>query len=337
LNPELIEALRQIEREKGIQAETLINAIEAALLSAYHKNYGTTHEARVEMDRETGAIRVFSISTDEKGETVEEEVTPENFGRIAAQTAKQVILQRIREAERDMMFEEYHEKVGDVVTGIVQQSDQRYTLVDLGKVEALLPTSEQIQGEKYEHGDRIKTYIVEVRKTNKGPQILVSRTHPGLIKRLFELEVPEIEDKYVEIKAVSREPGYRSKIAVYSKDRNIDPVGACVGSKGSRVRMIVNELKGEKIDIVPWDEDPKVFVANALAPAKVKEVRVNLEDESAEVIVPDNQLSLAIGKEGQNARLAAKLTGLRIDIKSESQYKEEIQSKGEKDGIIEEA
>lgn len=337
MNPELIEALRQIEREKGIQAETLINAIEAALLSAYHKNYGTTHEARVEMDRETGAIRVFSISTDEKGETVEEEVTPENFGRIAAQTAKQVILQRIREAERDMMFEEYHEKVGDVVTGIVQQSDQRYTLVDLGKVEALLPTSEQIQGEKYEHGDRIKTYIVEVRKTNKGPQILVSRTHPGLIKRLFELEVPEIEDKYVEIKAVSREPGYRSKIAVYSKDRNIDPVGACVGSKGSRVRMIVNELKGEKIDIVPWDEDPKVFVANALAPAKVKEVRVNLEDESAEVIVPDNQLSLAIGKEGQNARLAAKLTGLRIDIKSESQYKEEIQSKGEKDGIIEEA
>ncbi len=316
---ELIEALYQLEREKGIQADTLIEALEVALLSAYHKNYGTAHNARVEMDRESGAIRVYSIETDENNEVVEREITPDNFGRIAAQTAKQVILQRIKEAERDMMFEEYHEKVGDVVTGIVQQSDQRYTLVDLGKVEALLPVSEQIPGERYEHGTRIKIYIVEVRKTNKGPQIMVSRTHPGLIKRLFELEVPEIAEGYVQIKAVSREPGYRSKIAVHSVDKNIDPVGACVGSKGSRVRMVVNELKGEKIDIVPWDEDPRVFVANALAPASIKEVKVDLEEESAQVIVPDNQLSLAIGKEGQNARLAAKLTGLRIDIKSESQ------------------
>jgi transcription termination/antitermination protein NusA len=221
------------------------------------------------------------------------------------------------------MFEEYREKTGDIVTGIVQQSDQRYTLVDLGKVEALLPLSEQIQGERYKHGMRIKVYIVEVRKTSKGPQILVSRTHPGLLKRLFELEVPEIAEGYVEIKAVAREPGHRSKIAVVSHDRNIDPVGACVGARGSRVRMVVNELKGEKVDIVPWKEDPGEFVSNALSPAKVKEVGVYPEEELSEVIVPDSQLSLAIGKEGQNARLAAKLTGWRIDIKSESQARDE--------------
>jgi N utilization substance protein A len=336
LNVELIEALRQIEREKGITAEALIEALENALVSAYHRNYGEDHDARVEIDRETGEIRVFKLDLDEEGTVVaEEEVTPENFGRIAAQTAKQVILQRIKEAERDLMFDEYHEKVGDIVTGIVQQSDQRFTLVDLGKVEALLPNSEQMPMERYDHGARVKVYIVEVRKTNKGPQILVSRTHPGLIKRLFELEVPEIDDGYVEIKAVAREPGHRSKIAVHSTDRNIDPVGACVGSKGNRVRMVVNELRGEKIDIVPWSEDPKVFVSNALAPARVKEVIIDPVDESAVVIVPDNQLSLAIGKEGQNARLAARLTSLRIDIKSESQlYK---QREAEEEEVLEEA
>ncbi len=321
MNVELIEALHQIEREKGIKAETLIEALEVALASAYHRNYGEDHEARVEMDRETGEIKVFKQDLDEEGNVIaEEEATPENFGRIAAQTAKHVILQRIKDAERDLMFDEYHEKVGDIVTGIVQQSDNRFTLVDLGKVEALLPNSEQMPGERYEHGARVKVYIVEVRKTSKGPQILVSRAHPGLIKRLFELEVPEIGDGFVEIKAVAREPGHRSKIAVHSLDRNIDPVGACVGSKGNRVRMVVNELRGEKVDIVPWSEDPKAFVSNALAPARVNQVIVDPVDESAVVVVPDNQLSLAIGKEGQNARLAARLTSLRIDIKSEAQF-----------------
>jgi len=329
LNVEWLEALRQIEREKGIDAETVIRALEAALLSAYKKNYTTEEEARVEVNRETGSIHVYAehvyaeIEDEGSGETREEEVTPSNFGRIAAQTAKQVILQRIREAERDLMFEEYREKAGDIVTGIVQQSDQRYTLVDLGKVEALLPVSEQMPGERYRHGMRIKVYIVEVRKTSKGPQILVSRTHPGLLKCLFELEVPEIAEGYVEIKAVAREPGRRSKIAVVSHDRNIDPVGACVGARGSRVRMVVNELKGEKVDIIPWKEDSREFVSNALSPARVKEVYVFPEEELSEVIVPDSQLSLAIGKEGQNARLAAKLTGWRIDIKSESQANNE--------------
>lgn len=324
LNLEWLEALRQIEREKGIDAETIIQALEAALLSAYKKNYTTEEEARVEVNRETGSIHVYAEITDgETGEVKEEEVTPRNFGRIAAQTAKQVILQRIREAERDIMFDEYHEKAGDIVTGIVQQSDSRYALVDLGKVEAILPVSEQMPGERYRHGTRLKVYIVEVRKSSKGPQIVVSRTHPGLLKRLFELEVPEIADGYVEIKAVAREPGHRSKIAVHSHDRNVDPVGACVGARGSRVRMVVNELRGEKVDIVPWKEDPADFVSNALSPAKVKEVRVYPEEELAEVVVPDSQLSLAIGKEGQNARLAAKLTGLRIDIRSESQLRDE--------------
>lgn len=324
MNQEWLEALRQIEREKGIDAETIIQALEAALLSAYKKNYTTEEEARVEVNRETGSIHVYAeIEDEESGETQEEEVTPRNFGRIAAQTAKQVILQRIREAERDLMFEEYREKAGDIVTGIVQQSDQRYTLVDLGKVEALLPVSEQMYGERCKHGMRIKVYIVEVRKTSKGPQILVSRSHPGLLKRLFELEVPEIAEGYVEIKAVAREPGHRSKIAVVSHDRNIDPVGACVGARGSRVRMVVNELRGEKVDIIPWNEDPQEYVSNALSPAKVKEVFVYPDEDLSEVIVPDSQLSLAIGKEGQNARLAAKLTGWRIDIKSESQARDE--------------
>ncbi len=322
-------ALRQIEREKGIKAETMLEALEAALLAAYRKNYDVEFDARVEINPE-GGIHVFARHTDEAtGEVTEEEVTPKDFGRIAAQTAKQVIFQRMREAERDIMFDEYHERVGDIVTGIVQQSDHRYTLVDLGKVEALLPASEQIHGERYDHGARIKVFIVEVRKTNKGPQILVSRTHPGLLKRLFELEVPEIAEGYVEIKAVAREPGQRSKIAVVSHEKNIDPVGACVGAKGSRVRMVVNELRGEKVDIVPWSEDPVQFVMSALSPARVKDVIINEEEETAEVIVPDSMLSLAIGKEGQNARLAAKLTGWRIDIKSETQEAREAQGEEE--------
>jgi N utilization substance protein A len=321
----LMDALKQIELEKGLAMDTVLDALKDALLTAYKKNYGDldeTREARIDIDEVTGDIRVFEDIENEEGEMEEVEVTPENFGRIAAQTAKQVIIQRIREAERELMFDEYHGREGDIVTGIVQQSDQRYTLIDLGKVEALLPPSEQVRGERYEHGARLKTYIVDVRRTTKGPQIMVSRTHPGLLKRLFELEVPEIYDGLVEIKAVAREGGQRSKVAVVSNDENVDPVGACVGAKGSRVRMIVSELRGEKVDIVEWKEDPAEFVANAISPAKVKEVIVDPENLTAEVIVPDNQLSLAIGKEGQNARLAAKLTGWRIDILSESQAME---------------
>src|SRR5205814_3384330 len=249
--------------------------------------------------------------------------TPKDFGRIAAQTAKQVILQRIREVERDQKYEDYAGREGEIVTGIIQQSDNRYTLLDLGKVEALLPQAEQVPYEKYNPGDRVKAYIVEVRKTTKGPQIVVSRTHPGLIKRLFELEVPEISSGVVEIKAAAREPGHRTKIAVWSNDANVDPVGACVGARGARVRMVTNELRGEKVDIVPFSEDPAEFVLRALQPAKVKEVRLDEETGTAEVIVPDYQLSLAIGKEGQNARLAARLTGWRVDIKSETQLAEE--------------
>jgi N utilization substance protein A len=328
MNPELIEALRQIEREKRIDPETVLEALKAALVSAYKRNYGSTPNVRVDIHPETGEIKVFSIRViqekeGEEPEVEEVEVTPKNFGRIAAQTAKQVILQRIREAEREMMYEEYVGREGDIVTGIVQQNDQRYTLVNLGRVEALLPPTEQVGTERYDHGTRLKTYIVEVRRTTKEPQIIVSRTHPGLLKRLFELEVPEIYDGFVEIKSVAREPGYRSKIAVISRDESIDPVGACVGPKGSRVRMVVAELRGEKIDVVQYNDDPSVFVANALSPARVKDVAVKEEEHTAEVIVPDDQLSLAIGKEGQNARLAAKLTGWRIDIKSDSQGQKE--------------
>ena len=330
MNGELIAALRQLEREKQIEPATILEALEQALVSAYKRNYGEK-EIRVEVNPETGQIRVFEQEVEEvDGERrvlQETEVTPSNFGRIAAQTAKQVILQRIREAERDKLYEEYADREGDIVTGIVEQSDHRYTLVNLGRVEALLPPSEQVHGERYDHGRRLKCYIVEVRKTTKEPSIVVSRTHPGLLRRLFELEVPEIYEGYVEIKAVAREPGHRSKIAVASRDPSIDPVGACVGPRGSRVRMVVDELKGEKIDVIQWSDDPATLVANALSPAKVKEVVIDEEEHTAEVIVPDNQLSLAIGKEGQNARLAAKLTGWRIDIKSETQAAEEEEAK----------
>src|SRR3989304_5920374 len=326
MNLELIEALKQIEREKKIDAAKIIEALEGALLAAYRRNYGPSPDTRVEINPETGEMKVFSQQEiQEKGketQVTEVEVTLSNFGRIAAQTAKQVILQRIREAERETMFQEYSGREGDIVTGIVQQSDQRYTLVNLGTVEALLPITEQVPTERYDHGTRLKAYIVEVRRTTKEPQIIVSRSHPGLLRRLFELEVPEIYDGFVEIKSVAREPGYRSKIAVASRESGVDPVGACVGPKGSRVRMVVSELRGEKIDVVQYNDDAKAYVANAPSPAKVKEVVVNENEHTATVIVPDHQLSLAIGKEGQNARLAAKLTGWRIDIKSETQLKE---------------
>lgn len=328
MSGELIEVLRQIEREKNIDPNKILEALKVALASSYKKNYAPSEEdIRVEIDEETGAIQVFSRVVDEtkkgKPKIIEKEVTPKDFGRIAAQTAKQVILQRLREAERELMYDEYAGKEGDIVTGIVEQSDHRYTLVNLGRVEALLSPAEQSPNERYEHGTRLKAYIIKVQRTTKDPQVLISRTHPGLLRRLFELEVPEIYDGIVEIKSVAREPGYRSKIAVASRDDNVDPVGSCVGPKGSRVRMVVSELKGEKIDVVKWDENPVLFVANALSPAKVKEVRVNLDERTTEVIVPNDQLSLAIGKEGQNVRLAAKLTGWRIDIKNEAQDAEE--------------
>src|SRR5687768_14972573 len=323
-NFEFIEALNLIAREKGIGVDTLLDALANALVAAYKRMPTAAEEAVVTVDPDTGEIRVYGQELDEDGNVVREwDDTPDDFGRIAAQTAKQVILQRIREAERDQKYEEYAGREGDIVTGIIQQNDQRYTLLDLGRVEALLPQAEQVPYERYEHGARLKAYIVEVRKTTKGPQIVVSRTHPGLIKQLFVLEVPEIADGVVELKAVAREPGHRTKIAVWSNDHNVDPVGACVGARGARVRMVVNELRGEKIDIVPFSEEPADLVMKALSPAKVKEVRLDDETGTAEVIVPDYQLSLAIGKEGQNARLAARLTGWRVDIKSETQLAEE--------------
>jgi len=345
-NQELIRAVRQLEEEKGLSTDVLVEAIEAALLSAYKKNFGqAAQNIRVELDRETGEQHVYSVRTivEEVGDPntevplaearqwdpdsqvadiVEVEVTPKDFGRIAAQTAKQVIVQRIREAERDMVYREFRDREGDIVTGTVQRVERRNVYMDLGRIEAVLPPTEQVPREGYRQNDRVKAYVVEVKQGNRGPQIVVSRTHPGLLKRLFELEVPEIYEGIVEIKAIAREAGARSKVGVISRDRNVDAVGACVGPKGTRVQSIVDELRGEKIDIVPWSADQAAFVASALSPAKVIRVEINEETKTALVIVPDNQLSLAIGKEGQNARLAAKLTGWRIDIKSESQIKE---------------
>ncbi|MCZ7530687.1 MAG: transcription termination factor NusA [Acidimicrobiia bacterium] len=330
MNTEMMEALHNIESERGISVEILLEGLANALVTAYKRMPNAAEEALVEIDVETGEIGVVAQELDEDGNVVREwDDTPDDFGRIAAQTAKQVILQTIREAERDMKFEEYSGREGDIVTGIIQQTDQRYTLLDLGRVEALLPQAEQVQNERYEHGSRLKAYIVEVRKTAKGPQIVVSRTHPGLIKRLFELEVPEIVDGVVDIKAIAREPGHRTKISVASNDSNVDPVGACVGARGSRVRMVVNEVRGEKVDIVPYSEGPEDFVMKALQPARVREVRVDESTGNATVIVPDFQLSLAIGKEGQNVRLAGRLTGWRVDIKSETQLAEEEAGGGE--------
>jgi N utilization substance protein A len=323
-NFEFLDALAQIARDRGISVETLLDALANALVAAYKRRPGAAEEAVVTIDPESGEIRVYGQELDEDGNVVREwDDTPHDFGRIAAQTAKQVVLQRIREAERDLKYEEYAGREGDIVTGIVQQTDNRYTLLDLGKVEALLPQAEQVPYERYEHGSRLKAYIVEVRKTTKGPQIVVSRSHPGLVKRLFELEVPEISSGVVEIRAAAREPGHRTKIAVWSNDPNVDPVGACVGARGSRVRMVTNELRGERIDVVPFADDPVDFIQAALQPARVREVRLDEETGTATVVVSDYQLSLAIGKEGQNARLAARLTGWRVDVKSETQLVEE--------------
>jgi N utilization substance protein A len=363
---EIIELVHELERDRGIEGDTLIAALEDALLAAYKKTPGASRHAVVELDGE-GDFRVFSIElppdieerlleearervlteleaaeaengershvlvTDEDldidwsevpdGQVKRADVTPENFGRIAAQTAKQVITQRIREAERQIMYDEYVDRVTEVVTGIVQQAgDRNNVLVDLGKVEALLPRSEQVDGERYEQGSRIKAVITEVRSGTKGPQVILSRRDPELIRTLFELEVPEIADGLVEIRAVAREPGYRSKIAVESHAQGVDPVGACVGPRGSRVRMVVSELRGEKIDIIPWNPEPARFVAKALSPARVREVYLDDDAKEATVVTPDDQLALAIGKEGMNARLAARLTGWKVDIKSDTEF-----------------
>ncbi|WP_088033782.1 transcription termination factor NusA [Evansella clarkii] len=345
MNSEFMDALTSIEKDKGIDKEVILEAIEQALITGYKRNFNSAQNVRVDIDRDNGSIRVFArkevveevfdsrleISLEaakainpqyEVDDVVEIEVTPRDFGRIAAQTAKQVVTQRVREAERGIIYSDFIDREEYIITGIVQRQDHRFIYVDLGRVEALMPLSEQMPNETYRHNDRIKAFITKVEKTTKGPQIMISRTHPGLLKRLFELEVPEIYDGTVEIKSVSREAGDRSKIAVHAEDTEVDPVGSCVGPKGQRVQTIVNELKGEKIDIVRWSEDPKVYVANALSPSKVLQVTVSEEEKMTQVVVPDYQLSLAIGKRGQNARLAAKLTGWKIDIKSQTDAEE---------------
>lgn len=351
MNGELIRALEQLEEERGISKAVLLEAVESALVSAYKKNFGGTGQnVRVEVDPKTGEVRVFSVKTvvekvqdpatelsleemrkedptAEVGDVVEEEITPRDFGRIAAQAAKQVVVQRIREAEREMVKREFEEREKQVVTGTVHRVEKGTVYVDLGRIEGVLSKTEQIPRESYRQGERIKVYVMEVRDTPRGPQIHVSRAHPGLVRALFEQEVPEIREGIVVIQNVAREPGARTKIAVYSRDRNVDPVGACVGPKGTRVQAVVDELRGEKVDIVPWSPDPAQFVASALQPAKVVRVDIDPDTKTARVTVPDNQLSLAIGREGQNARLAAKLTGWRIDIKSESQVREQEAAK----------
>lgn len=321
-NLDMSEAIKMLANEKNISVDALLHVLADALVLAYKRRQGAAPEVEVSIDPQTMEFSFTAYDVNEDGEWVNpRDDTPrrDEMGRIAAQTFRQVMSQKIREAERDRKFEEYANREGDIVTGIIQQADDRYTLLDLGRVESLLPKAEQVSFERPTPGDRVKAYIVEVRKTAKGPQIVVSRTHPGLIKRLFELEVPEIADGIVEIKGCAREPGHRTKIAVWSNDHNVDPVGACVGARGGRVRMVVNELRGEKIDIVPFSEDLADFVAKALSPAKVTQVIISDDATQADVIVPDNQLSLAIGKEGQNARLAARLTGVRIDIRGETE------------------
>ena len=340
MKSDFITAINQLCSEKGVSKDVVLQAVEAALISAYKRNFGGpgTQKVAVRLDPQTGQARVFiekqvvegvkderaemtlsqARATNPKaqlGDLVEIETTPNNFGRIAAQTAKQVVLQRLREAERDMIFEEYAEREGDIVTGIVHRIEPKALILDLGKAEATLPSSEQVPSERYHLNQRLKVYVVEVERSHRGPQITVSRTHRSLVKRLFELEVPEIYNGIVEIKAIAREPGSRSKVAVHARQEGVDPVGACVGMRGVRIQNIVNELGSEKIDVVLWHSEPTVYIANALSPAQVIGVEISEPDKTATVMVPERQLSLAIGKEGQNARLAAKLTGWRIDIK----------------------
>ena len=348
MNKEFFEALEELSIEKGINKNYILDAIETALLTAYKRNFNSQENVKIVIDEEKASIKVYSLrevveevfdpaieielsdarKIDKKanlGDIVEVEITPANFGRISAQTAKQVIVQKLREAEREIVFSEYSDRQGEIVSGIVQKVDKNIVIVDLGRIEGIMTLNEQIPGEVYNVNDKIKAYVVEVQKNSKGiPQMIISRTHPGFVRRLFELEIPEIYEGLIEIKNIVREPGSRTKIAVYAKDMNIDPVGSCVGPRGIRIQNILNELKDEKIDVVEWSEDPVQYIASALSPATVLAVDIDEENMSSKVVVPDNQLSLAIGKDGQNARLSAKLTGWKIDIKSETQIKGEV-------------
>ena len=352
-NKELILALEELEKEKGIKKEYILESIETALVTAYKRNFDSLENVRVDIDKKTGATHIYSIkdvvknANDEvteislkdaqkinkdlqEGDTVEVEIVPRDFGRIAAQTAKQVIVQKLREVERDIIFNEYTERKGEIVSGIIQKADKNIVVVDLGRIEGIMLAKEQIPTEKYRVNDKIKAYILKVEKGLKGaPQVMLSRSNPDFVRKLLEFEIPEIYEGLIEIKSVSRDPGSRSKVAVYSPDPNIDPVGSCVGNKGVRIQNVINELNGEKIDVIEWDEDPSIYIASALLPAQILAVDINEKDKFAEVIVPDNQLSLAIGKSGQNARLAAKLTNWKIDIKSESQFREILEKQQE--------
>ena len=345
-NKELILALEDLEKEKGIKKEYLLESIETALLTAYKRNFDALDNVKVVMDPQTGATHVYSIkevvenakdnaleiSLEEAkkvkkdagiGDSVEIEIVPRNFGRIAAQTAKQVIIQKLREAEREIIFTEFNDRKGEIVSGIIQKADKNIVVMDLGRLEGIMPTKEQIPTETYRVNDKIKGYVLDVEKGAKGaPQVIVSRSHPDFVRKLLEFEIPEIYEGVIEIKSVSRDPGHRSKVAVYSPDPNIDPVGSCVGQKGIRIQNVINELNGEKIDVIEWNEDPSIYISSALLPAKILAVDIKENEKFAQVIVPDDQLSLAIGKSGQNARLAAKLTNWKIDIKSETQFRE---------------
>jgi N utilization substance protein A len=359
---EFISAMDELEKERGIKKEYLIESLESALVTAYKKNFDTVDNVRVSIDGDSGEIHVYAImdvvevsedplleigiadakkirKSAEIGETVDVEIIPKDFGRIAAQTAKQVVVQKIREAERDMVYNEYSDKKGEIVSGLVQKADTGAIIIDLGKLEGIMPIKEQIASEHYKVNDKIRGYVMSVERGAKGnPQAIISRSHPDFVRRLFELEIPEIYEGLIEVKSVSRDPGNRSKVAVYSKNENIDPVGSCVGQKGVRIQNIINELNGEKIDVIEWSEDPSTYIAASLLPAQVLAVDVREDEKFAQVIVPDDQLSLAIGKSGQNARLAARLTNWKIDIKSESQIRELIaKAQEDEDEGIEEA
>lgn len=345
-NKELILALEELEKEKGINKAYLLESIETALVTAYKRNFDSLENVRVEMDRQTGATHVYSIkevmekANDDaleisledarkinknlnEGDTVEVEIVPKDFGRIAAQTAKQVIIQKLREAERNIIFDEFNNRKGEIVSGIIQKADHNIVVMDLGRLEGVMPVKEQIPTERYKVNEKIKGYVLDVERGAKGaPQVIVSRSHPDFVRKLLEFEIPEIYEGLIEIKSISRDPGNRSKVAVYSPDENIDPVGSCVGQKGVRIQNVINELNGEKIDVIEWNADPSIYISSALLPAKILAVDINEEEKFAQVIVPDDQLSLAIGKSGQNARLAARLTNWKIDIKSETQFRE---------------
>ena len=359
-NKQLIVAIQELEKEKGIKKDYLLDSIESALLTAYKRNYNSQENVKVVVDRETGASHLYSvkevvehaenpilqISLEEArkidkeaqiGGTVDVELVPKNFGRIAAQTAKQVIIQKLREAEREIIYSEYSERKGEIVSGLVQKSEGGSVVLDLGKLEGIMPVKEQIPTETYKVNDKIRAYILNVERGLKGaPQVLVSRAHPDFVRKLFELEIPEIYEGVIEIKSVSRDAGNRSKVAVYSPNENIDPVGSCVGQKGIRIQNIINELNGEKIDVIEWNADPAIYISAALLPAQVMAVDAHEEEKFAQVIVPDDQLSLAIGKSGQNARLAARLTGWKIDIKSETQFREMLAKQQEETEEVEE-